>query len=243
MEMSDASVEPGLSNRTVSDLLRAAAAPFALALLAGIACYLAGGPTLGLFFGPILFASILAPPLVLAERDLIGRLFVAGAIIDGIAVVWLAAVIFSPTTLLQWLTCYLVLIAWVAALWGVAAALDRLLRLALAAQAVTVILALAWLTWPVWLSPWLIGRDGASIAAWLTPAHPLLAINGVLAHLGIWSEQGIAYHLTNLGQDVPYELPASMLPAVLLHLLVGITMIWLARLRPRHGPHRGPSLA
>lgn len=234
MEMSDASVEPGLSNRTVSDLLRAAAVPLALALLCATGCYIAAGPTLGLFFGGMLFCAIITPPLLAWEPDRTGRLFVAGAVIDGTAAVWLVAVFTSPTTVVQWLLSYLVLMGWVAALWGLVALLGRLLRSALAAQAVTVLVAMAWLSWPVWLSPWLAGQRGAAVASWLTAAHPLMAINGVLLHLGVWSEQSIAYWLTNLGQDVPYSLP-SVWAAVGLHLLLGIALIWFAGLKSEAG--------
>ena len=50
--------------------------------------------------------------------------------------------------------------------------------------------------------------------------HPLFAINGVLVNLGAWSHLPIAYReLTTLGQDVPYTLPASVWPMVLVHAL------------------------
>jgi len=82
------------------------------------------------------------------------------------------------------------------------------------------LVGLAWLTWPVWMSPWIAGRD--ELVGALVRPHPPLAVNGVLVgEAGMWHQRQFAYHLTTLDQDVPYVLPTSVWPAVLLHGIVG----------------------
>jgi hypothetical protein len=203
-------------------LIRLAAAPMFLSAVATAACWAAaGGNSLGLYLGPVALVALIVPPLVAAARDRLAALIVAGAVIDGVGVVWLLAALLSRTTLLQWLECYLVLAAFAWALCG----LVRVLRSA----ALVTCFALAWLTWPVWMSPWL----NDSIVAWLTPAHPLLAANHVLLDLGVWTQQRLMYAFTALGQDVPYTLPRSIGPCIVLHGIVGLTALWSPR--PRRG--------
>ena len=43
----------------------------------------------------------------------------------------------------------------------------------------------------------------------LVAVHPPLAINGILTNEPAWTERSLAYHLTNLNQDVPIRLPAN----------------------------------
>lgn len=192
-----------------------------MGLASGVVCFWAAGATLGLFFGGMAFAALLVPPLCLAEARLADRLLVAGAVNDGIATVWLVAVFFSPVTFLQWLGCYLLLICWCGALAGLACSLNRLLRSAIPAAAGAMAAAMLWLAAPVWLAH--------ADVQWYLPAHPLLAINGVLKNLGIWSQHPIAYqYLLNLGQDVPYELP-GIWPAAMIHLAIGVAGLVLGR--------------
>src|SRR5205085_5515097 len=68
------------------------------------------------------------------------------------------------------------------------------------------------------------------------PAHPVFATNGVLRErLGYWAEQGIAYHLTNLNDDISYTIPDNVLACVLVHAAVGITCAAVAwQLLRRH---------
>ena len=49
----------------------------------------------------------------------------------------------------------------------------------------------------------------------------MLAINSVLQHLGLWNQQPLAYNLTVLNQDAYLPLPPSILPAVIVHTVVG----------------------
>jgi hypothetical protein len=199
----------------------ASAWPFILSVLSAALCYSAADAELNLYIGSILFATILAPPLVLAERAPMRQLVAAGSIVDGVGIVWLFACFRCATTLWQWLLCYLMLACYIAAISTVALLLVRIGFNRILASAVVVVLGLAWLAWPVWLSPWLTDE----MAAWLAPAHPILALNGQLRHLGMWGEQTIAYHLTNLGQHVRYELPAGVGLASLVHLLIAAVIV------------------
>jgi hypothetical protein len=91
--------------------------------------------------------------------------------------------------------------------------------------ALTVIVALAWLTWPIWLSR---AFDGDASAGWVDKAaavHPALSIN--IPNLGVWSEQAIAYHLTDLNQNVPYSPPKTVWGAVLLHGAIAVVLLGL----------------
>jgi hypothetical protein len=199
-----------------------------VALALSTVVYLATGPTLGLFFGGLVLVSLLAGPMVLCERAFWRQALVASAVNDAVALVWLVALPRSGTSLWQFVQCYLVLASYTFALWGLARAL-RAIRLSdVPAAALTVACAMLWLTWPLWLARALT----PTLEGWLVPAHPPLALNAVLTHLGIWTEQAIAYrHLTNLGQDVPYQLPNGILAAVFAHVIVGGLLFAVASLR------------
>jgi hypothetical protein len=145
--------------------------------------------------------------------------------VDGVALVWLFAVSDPAVSLLDWVRAYLLLVAWGLALWGVANLLSRATRPPVVASALTVFLALAWLAWPVWLSPWIAGRD--TLVAWPVAAHPLLSLDGALRHLGpAWTERHLMYtRLTVLNQDVFYALPAGVARATLLHAALGLACL------------------
>jgi len=217
--------------RSLRSLLAVALAPLFLAFAFTCAVYLATGPSLGLFIGGVFVATLLAPPLVLWRDEMIDGVIVAMSIVDGVAVVWLVAVFTTETTFFEWLAAYVVLAAYVTALEGIVVALRRVRFGDVAASAVTVTLALAWLTWPVWLSPWAT----QSTVRWLVRVHPLFALNGLLIHLGVWGEGGLAYELTTLGQDVPYHLPATVHRAIVLHMLLGGMLLLLASGHRRTG--------
>jgi hypothetical protein len=192
--------------------------PTLLSLAAAWLCHRATGPTLGLFFGPILLATFLVPPLVMAWADspLDLTLAIAGVVV-GVLPVWVGD---PRATVGDVLACLLVLLSYAVALAGIALALSRVARVPAAlASFVTMLLGLAWLTWPVWLSPWLAGKD--TLVAWLGPVNPLLAVNSTLKHMGLWDERPLAYRLTALVRDVTYAPPKGVRQAVLLHLLVG----------------------
>ena len=217
-------------------ILQAAALPFALALVIAMLCYSAAGHSLGFYLGPVVGASLVVPPLVAGARGRLGAVIVAGSVIDGIGVVWLVRALGADATLSQWLACYVVLAAFACALAGLTWVLRRTIG-GLAASAVTIVLALAWLLWPIWTSPW-ITADGA---AWLSPAHPLLAANHAVLDLGVWTQQSLVYRYTALGQDVPYALPESIWPCVLLQGLIALGLLWPEHRRPAPGPSSAPA--
>jgi hypothetical protein len=117
------------------------------------------------------------------------------------------------------------LATWAAALWGVAALLKRAGIPSVGASAITVLLAVAWLAWPIWLSPWIAGRE--TLVAWLVWPHPLFALDGALRHLGPpWTERHQMYtRLTVLNQDVFYALPRGIMGAVLVHAGIALAAL------------------
>jgi hypothetical protein len=178
------------------------------------------GASLANYLAGFFILGVLLPPLVLTNDRLKPRLFILVSIPAGIGIGWLV----SGIALMQTVRCFAVLFGCAALVGGVSTALTRFRITPLAASAMTVLIALLWLTWPVWLSPYF----GDAIVDRLVPIHPLFAINGVLVNFGTWSHMPIAYReLTTLGQDVPYSLPMSIWPSVFVHLLPGIALWWV----------------
>ena len=75
------------------------------------------------------------------------------------------------------------------------------------------------------MSPWVRGRP--TLVACLVAAHPLLALDGTLRHLGPpWTEHHLMYtRLSVLNQDVAYSLPPGVGLAVLVHALVALACL------------------
>ena len=207
--------------------------PLLMGMVAGFACARVAGASLGLFLGGVFFAAMLTPPTALAVPTLPRRGINVVAIVIGIGVMWIFYGVHEEgTTLVQCINCIVVLASFAICIGAFAAMLEALRFNPYIASALTVFLALAWLTWPIWLAPKLVTPAGDAIVRWLVPAHPLLTINGLLPDIGNWNEQRIAYHLTNLGNDVPYEKPASARTTAIVHLgLSGIFLLaaWLRR--------------
>jgi hypothetical protein len=231
---------------SLRSVLLTALTPLLLSLVAGLFCYVAVGATMGLFFGGVVIVALLAPPLALAHRDRMRQVVAVSSVVDGVAIVWLVAVADPSVSLVDWVRAYLLLGAWGAAVWGVAELLRRAGAPSVGASAITVVLALAWLAWPVWLSPWIAGRDG--LVAWLVWPHPLFGLDGALRHLGPpWTERHLMYtRLTVLNQDVSYALPRGVLVATLLHAGVALACLLPYRRvraflpqRPQRGGERG----
>jgi hypothetical protein len=171
-------------------------------------------------------ASLLVPPLCLLRRGLFHSMMITASVCDGLALVWLIALFNSPVTLIQLLLCYMLLAAWCVGLWGLTYAVARMgLSLEIIASAIVVGIALLWLTSPIWLP----ASTGMSINSLLS-VHPLFALNGVLKDLGIWTQHPLAYrYLFTLGQDVPYTLPASVWPCVVVHGAIGLVGLGIGR--------------
>lgn len=217
--------------------LLAALPALALSVAAMVVGHVVLGASLGLFFAGVFACALLVPPLAVAEWGLARPLVAAGSVAAGVAGVWLY-VILRPhpegepyPRLEQWPACAVVAAAFAFALAGLA----LLLRFARVTPAVasfaTMLVGLAWLTWPVWMSPWTGGRD--ELVAALVRPHPPLVLNGVLVgEAGMWNQRSLAYHMTNLDQDVPYLLPKSIWPAVLVHAAVGAACVGAVGLIP-----------
>ena len=219
-----------MQERSALAIAKTAAVPFVLGILSAVLCVAAaGGDSLGAWIGSIALVTLIIPPFASSARDRWSAFFAAGAAIDGIALTLLTCVFAGRMTFTQFLACYAVLAAYGLALMTLA----RTIRMPL-----TIVLASAWLTWPLWLMPLITG----AIAAWLTPAHPLLAINHVLLDHGVWTQQRLMYQYTRLGQDVPYTLPQTIWPCVILHLLVALPILWWKEWKGR-GPLKESSPA
>ena len=221
--------------------LRAAITPLLLSACAGLISFAAVGATTAFFFAGVVTVALVTPPLVLAYDDRARRFVAMSGVVDGVAAAWLLAVADPAVSLLDWLRAYLLLVAWGLALWGCADVLARVIPPTVA-SALTVVLALLWLAWPVWLSPWLAGRE--ALVGWLAAAHPLLALDGALRHLGpAWTERHLMYtRLTVLNQDVFYTLPRGVARAAVVHALVGIAcLLPYRRLIARRSVGPGPA--
>ena len=199
-------------------VLSAGLAPLLLSVLSAVGCYMSAGATLGVFHGGVVIVTLLVPPLILASDGWRTR----GATLVGIVLpfwgVWLYVKFRSDTYLGEWLACCVVLAAYATALAGLSLGLRRARLPGLSCCAIVTVIGLAWLTWPIWMSrTW----DGAASARTIAPfitLHPGMAVNGQLfRQFGSWTEQSIAYHLTDLSQNVPYSLPKSVWPCVLFH--------------------------
>ena len=199
------------------DLMRWSATPAVLAAIVAAAIYAAAGRTLGFYLGPFFATALILPPLVTRHVCTARALVIAAAVADTFAVAWLISVFAGDVGLRQWLACYVVLAAYTLAL----VAVTRV-----TAAWVALVVATLWLTWPVWTSPFVT----IGLARWLTPAHPIMAVNSVVRQFGVWVEQPLMYRYTALGQDVPYTLPASVGASVLMHGAVALALL-LPRLR------------
>jgi hypothetical protein len=96
------------------------------------------------------------------------------------------------------------------------------------APAIVVLIALAWVSSPVWLAR--IMPAHPNLTHWIVWIHPLMACNSVVRDFGLWMERPIAYrYLLTLGQDVSAGLPQSVLPSVVFHFVLGIAALGLSR--------------
>jgi hypothetical protein len=214
-------------------LLSVALAPLVFSLIGGVACYASAGPTLGLFLGGLIIVTLLIPPLTLSEALSASRMITLSATLLPLCVIWLVATFMSDPEqrphITEWLAACAILIAYAIALAGLSVAFRLTIRSAIPSAALTVIIGLAWLTWPIWASStWSGGASEVAVARKIA-VHPGLAINGQLSRpLGNWTEQSLAYHLTELGQSVNFILPQSAWPSILLHSLIGLPLLILA---------------
>ena len=144
--------------------------------------------------------------------------------VDGAAVGLLLAVSDPYVTLLDWVRADLLLAAFALALWGVAGGAVRLRFEPVLASALTVVLALAWLAWPVWLSPWLAGARRWCRGRAAAPAARALRRCATSARRGP-SATSMYTRLSVLNQDVAYSLPRGVGPAVIVHTAIGLACL------------------
>jgi hypothetical protein len=208
--------------------------PLILSLAAGMLCNQAAGPTLGLFLGGIFAAALLIGPLVAAESTWLGRLLVVLAVAHGIAAVWFYVALNNHLGFGACFSCYLVLVALCLAFGAVSWMLRRFGIGISGTAAVITVIAIAWLLWPIWLSPILAGPHGDTIVKLLIPIHPIIAANAALREqLGYWAEQAIAYHYTSLSDDVNYSLPTNVFACVAFHLILAGICVGVIGLKKR----------
>ncbi|MCY2955126.1 MAG: hypothetical protein NTU53_24630 [Planctomycetota bacterium] len=209
--------------------------PFGLVLLLAVLCYVCVGGTLGLYLGGLAVVGLIVPPVLLGQRTLLEGVVAGGGMIVAIAIVWVIPVFQSVMAISEWLSGCVVLVSYAISLLGLAFLLRRVLGSAVVASALTVILGVSWLTWPIWLAPGLTGAGRERIVADLVYAHPLFGLSGSMrpAFQVPWAQYRIAYLLTNIGDDIPYELPATIIPCLLLHFSTGGVLLFASRVRRR----------
>jgi hypothetical protein len=221
-------------------LLSVTAFSLLMGLVSAILCYWAAGASLGLFLGGLFVVTILTPAVTMAEVGW-DRLIGVGAVVVSVSGVWLVGTFHSEAYVSEWVFCSVVLEAYAIGLAGLAAGLRWARCSAVVAAGVTVIAGLVWMTWPIWLSPTWNGSDSEAGVARLVMLHPGMVVNGQVSKLGAWSGQSVAYHLTDLQQNVMYSLPHSIWPCVLLHALLGGGLLWLASVVPARDRSRSRS--
>jgi hypothetical protein len=178
----------------------------AFVILFTLLCYFAAGPTLGLFFGGFFVAAFFAP----VDWK---------AVALGVPVIWLIPLVHTSDTFLEWLKLAALLACFAGAIKAISFFLQSCRMPAEFAGALATLLALAWLTWPIWLSPQIPNLSDRLIGN-LVILHPPLVANGILHGEAPWTERLIAYRLTRLNQDTPIQLPTSILPSAGLHLAI-----------------------
>ncbi len=194
-----------------------------VASLAGCAaCWWAAGASLGLFFGGLFVVTFLTPAAILAQRNARSAICALAATVGTVAVFWLIATLKTSDTLGQWFGVTMVLLTYALAIAGIAALPAACKLPDIFAAAVAVVIGLAWLTWPVWLSPTIANHETNAAVQNMVNIHPPLVINGILTRQPAWTEMSLAYHLTDLNQDVPIRMPSSAAPSAAFHAVLGI---------------------
>jgi hypothetical protein len=194
-------------------LLSVALFPLILGLLSATACYIAAGPSLGLFLAGVVLVSFIVPPICMAEPKTSNRLLAVGVFVSGIIIIWLIASIRSNTPVAgmtsasdvrspgwelwrgngvwssEWALASVILLSYALALAGLSAGLRLVRCSAIVSAALTVILALAWLTWPIYMSRTWDGESSEAAVDRLIVLHPGMAINAQVYKLGAWTGQ------------------------------------------------------
>jgi hypothetical protein len=216
--------------------LSAGAYPLLLASLTAICAYAIAGPSLGLFLGGLLLLAALCPTLAMAEGRPPRQLMALYATLVPFVIVWLFALGRSQAQVREVVPCVIVAIAYGLALVGLSAGLRCVRLSAPLAAGVSVTVGLFWLTWPIWMSRTWNGEDSAASVARVAMIHPAMVVDAQLARaFGPWSELSVAYHLTDLNQNVSYSPPHTTWACVLIHAVIASAGLGVSafRVRPR----------
>jgi hypothetical protein len=224
------------SSSAIRHFLSVALPPLLLSAVAAVGIYWACGWSLGTFIGGLLITTALVPPGTLASDTLRNQLLSLTLTVTPIIVLWLVATCQTETLFREWLGCTAVLITYGLALAGLSATFRTLRLSATVSAAITIALALAWLTWPIWLSRTWDGESSAPAIARWAALHPALVIK--IPNLGAWPEQSIAYHLTDLNQNVSYNAPPTVWTCVLTHGVLGALLLGFATWLPARPARR-----
>jgi len=200
-------------------ILKTVLVPAGLGAGAGWACSVAAGATLGLVLGPLVFVALSVPPLVASCAT--RRESVSVVVAFFLALLVWPILMFHDARVALW---GLLLLAFALGVAGLVRGLMTLRVSDFFASAFGTVVALAWLSWPVWLAPQLSGSRGESVVGWMVAAHPLFATNALFIKLGVWTEMGTAYRLTNLNQDVAYALPNGPWACIILHATLALVL-------------------
>ena len=208
---------------TLRHALLVAAPPLSFSLLLTVLAYAAAQLSLGLFLAPLGIVAIIGPSLALAPRAWIDRFIAVGALLLPILVIWLVPVFQSPVAIGEYLRACLLLGSFTFAIVSLAWAMHRLLSSPALAAAIVLVLSVAWLSWAIWAAKYLAGDERAALVDKLIWAHPVFSMNGLLRipFPVPWVQYKFAYMHTNIGQDIPFELPGSVWPCVVLHVAIG----------------------
>src|SRR3954470_19288828 len=107
----DTLVAPEMQHPSATRRLLSAGLPaLILGILSAGLCYLSAGASLGLFLGGLLMATILVPPLTLADERLANRIIALAGVTLPIGFAWLIGTFKSQTHVSEWAACCGVLI-------------------------------------------------------------------------------------------------------------------------------------
>ncbi len=196
----------------------------ACGLACGLAAILIVPLSLGTVFAGLALTTTMLPGLVLVQSGRLERASALGCFMLPLVMTWLRFVGHDMMSHGEWLRASVVPVVYAWAICGLACGLGRLRLPPAGAAAFAILMGVLWLGWPIWLAPWLRGASGETAAARLIAAHPAFVLNGVFARAfpTPWAQHRVAYELTNIGDDIPYEMPAGMLVCLLLHGSIGL---------------------
>jgi len=198
----------------------------------------AGGASLGMVIGGFFAAALILPPLLILGRLSARRFATFFAAMFGIGSVWLGLIGPSQATFTQLIGLLALLTAFFMAFSAFGMLLGSLKLPGTVTAAATSGAAIAWLTWPIWLSPSIAGGASTIAINLLVSLNPILAANGLLTFTSPWTEQSVAYSLTLLGQDVPLRLPTNPATSIAAHITVATILFVAHILRLDRNGHR-----